>query len=88
MVNNPENGRIEELGSISDSEPEQLLINISEKDRLELALKVLKACLLLGVFVGLARIFWPEPGRELLDIAKTILPSIVTLVLGYYFGQK
>lgn len=29
----------------------------------------------------------PERGKEILDTAKTIIPPIITLVLGYYFGQ-
>ena len=30
----------------------------------------------------------PNPGEKIFDAAKTIIPPIVTLVLGYYFGQE
>lgn len=71
---------------------------VNEKDRLSFAKNVLFCLfiLVLVVFVCSYNFIENNPGRgditqvvnTILDITKTAVPSIVTLVLGFYFGKK
>ena len=70
--------------------------DLNEGDRLKFAKQIL--FFLLVVFVFLASyclINYSSENKELvaiidtiLDITKTVVPSTVTLVLGFYFGKK
>lgn len=71
---------------------------VSQRDVLRFAKEILCGLLLLVVFVfGTSYASaWLEPSNDtltnvvntILDITKTAVPSIVTLVLGFYFGRK
>ncbi|EOV0146988.1 hypothetical protein ACOIXN_004451 [Vibrio vulnificus] len=71
---------------------------VNEKDRLGFAKGVLFCLFILVAIVFTCSYNFVEqnPGREdvaqvvntILDITKTAVPSIVTLVLGFYFGKK
>ena len=61
---------------------------ITPRDRLLLAKWVLLANSILFFFSGLAMLVNPEHGAAIFDACKTILPPIVTLILGYYFGES
>lgn len=71
---------------------------IDETDRLNFAKNILWFLFLIVIFVFLASYlsvaFFPDNAKldavvnTILDITKTAVPSIVTLVLGFYFGRK
>ena len=71
---------------------------LDEGDRLEFAKQILFFLFLLVIFVFLASyclVNYGSDNKELvsiintiLDITKTVVPSTVTLVLGFYFGRK
>ena len=71
---------------------------LGETDRLKFAKQILLFLFLLVIFVFLSSyllINYGSGNKELvsiintiLDITKTVVPATVTLVLGFYFGQK
>lgn len=85
------------LASYEDSESGDIA-QVNAKDRLGFAKAVLLCLFILVVIVFTCSYNFVEqnPEREdllnivnsILDITKTAVPSIVTLVLGFYFGRK
>lgn len=81
-----------------DLASENFLRDIDEVDRLGFAKMVLLFLFLLVVLVFLCSYLsaYLAPGNEkltgvvssILDMTKVAIPSIVTLVLGFYFGKK
>ena len=73
-------------------------LGLGEIDRLEFAKQILLFLFLLVIFVFLASYALVNYGAEnkelvsivntILDVTKTVVPSTVTLVLGFYFGKK
>ena len=61
-----------------------------ETERLYFAAVVLTA-LAIVFLESMAMYYWAptgsEVGKEIFDTCKTVIPSIVTLVIGYYFGR-
>jgi len=63
--------------------------DVSDKDIFQLAKKILIWCAILYIIVATARIFFENKGTiEVWDYTKVVLNSIVSLVLGLYFGSK
>ncbi len=63
--------------------------DVSDKDIFQLAKKILIWCAILYIIVATARIFFETKGTiEVWDYTKVVLNSIVSLVLGLYFGSK
>jgi hypothetical protein len=59
--------------------------NITPKDRLKFAKTILFFLMImccLGAITELLR-----PGNNVFEACRTILPSMATLVIGYYFGK-
>lgn len=74
-----------EVGSASELGPK-------DRARLRLAGRVLLA-LLLTVGVALAALLWGpldrhEDAKEFFSFVKTIVPPLITLVLGFYFNSQ
>ena len=77
--------------------PEEDIVALPEEDRLKFAKQILFFLLLFSLFVVLisyVAIAWDNTNKELvalvdtvLDVTKTVVPSTVTLVLGFYFGK-
>lgn len=61
---------------------------VSPLDKFKLAKLILIFATLLYVLAAIAYILIPEGTREIWDHAKVLLNSIVTLVIGFYFGSK
>jgi hypothetical protein len=61
--------------------------NVSPLEKFKFAKWILLGCALIFFASGYAAIFYPT-GVPIFDACKTILPSIVTLVIGYYFGES
>ncbi len=63
--------------------------DISPKDKLKFAQRVLMAIFILAVLAGIARIWASNPaGSDIFNAATTLLLPVVTLVLGFYFGRS
>ena len=63
--------------------------DISPKDKLKFAQRVLLAIFILAVLAGIARITAGEQaGSDIFNAATTLLLPVVTLVLGFYFGRN
>ncbi|EPH6582561.1 hypothetical protein ACS0KT_000697 [Vibrio cholerae] len=92
-----EESKTVDISGFEDSETGDVT-QVSEKDRLSFAKSVLLCLFILVVIVFISSYNFVEsnPGRQdivsvvnsILDITKTAVPSIVTLVLGFYFGRK
>jgi hypothetical protein len=77
--------------------PEEDIVALPEGDRLKFAKQILFFLLAFSLFVVLisyVAIAWDNTNKELvalvdtvLDVTKTVVPSTVTLVLGFYFGK-
>ena len=71
---------------------------LGEGDRLKFAKQILFFLFLLVIFVFLSSYYFIKHNPDntelvsvidtVLDITKTVVPSTVTLVLGFYFGKK
>lgn len=62
--------------------------DITPKDLLRFANRILLT--IAGVFVmgGVSYIVWPVSGAVIFEACKTILPSFATFIIGYYFGKS
>ena len=60
--------------------------DITPRDLLKFARQVLLAVYLMFVFGCIAE--FVKPGNSIFEICKTTLPSVATLVIGYYFGSS
>lgn len=81
-------GSIKEFGEELSNPDIPVWQGITPKDRLLLAKWILLAAVILFFLSGLAFLLSPEHGAVIFDACKTILPPIVTLILGYYFGES
>lgn len=73
------------------------VVGIDEKDRMSFAKQILLFLFLFTIFIilGSYTAVFVDPENEklvdlvdtILDITKTVVPSTVTLVLGFYFGK-
>jgi hypothetical protein len=61
---------------------------ISDEKKMEFALWVLLGVFLLFVLSAIASVFSPQSGDKIFETSKTVLPPIVTLVLGYFFSRN
>lgn len=59
--------------------------DVTPRDLLKFARQILWYLALLFIFGCFAD--WLIPDRGIFDCCKTALPSIATLVIGYYFGK-
>ncbi len=63
--------------------------SLPESTKLKFASYILLILALMFVGAALSHVVCAtEESKEVFDTAKTILPAIVTLVIGYYFGNK
>ena len=68
-----------------------VLSDVSPTQKLDLAKKILTSVLILALASICIRAFSPadnEAAKDIFETAKTILPAIATLVIGYYFGKS
>jgi hypothetical protein len=78
-----------DLGEIAEKQNAGNKNDISPKDKLKFAQRVLLAIFMLAVLAGFARIWASDPaGTDIFDAATTLLLPVVTLVLGFYFGRN
>lgn len=78
---------IEESETSEENEEYPQMI-IDESKRFSLAKYVLIG---LGIvfLISMSFAFWqPESGLPIFEACKTIIPPIITLILGYYFSQR
>jgi hypothetical protein len=61
---------------------------ISEKEKFHAAKQILLGLAILYALSILAYLIRPEDGIELLDICKTALPPLATLILVFYFRES
>jgi hypothetical protein len=61
---------------------------IPDEKKMEFALWVLLGVFLLFVLSATASVFSPQSGDKIFETSKTVLPPIVTLVLGYFFSRN
>jgi len=59
--------------------------DVTPRDLLKFARQILGGLAILFVFGCFAE--WMLPYHGIIDLCKTVLPSIATLVIGYYFGK-
>lgn len=59
---------------------------VTPTDQFKFAKQLLFACASIFILSGLGACICPA-GVPIFDACKTILPPIVTLVIGYYFGE-
>ena len=59
---------------------------VSEKDILKLANRILFVLAVLFVFAGVTELY--AKGNALFETCKICLPSLASLVIGYYFGSS
>lgn len=75
----------------NDTRGEAITSDVTAKDLFELGKRILLAVLFLLVFVSGARIGYDDSlsgVKEVWEFSKVFLSSIVSLILGYYFGDK
>lgn len=86
------NDEIEEFGDEpSNSEDLKLVTSkVSEKDVFILAKVILLVCAIIYVVIALFKIYLNDAKgiSEVWEYSKVFLNSIISLVLGLYFGQK
>lgn len=63
-------------------------VNVTAFDKFRLAKLILIFSAILYVLAAVAYILIPEKTKEVWEHAKVVLNSIVTLVIGFYFGRK
>lgn len=63
-------------------------VDVTALDKFRLAKLILIFSAILYVLVIVAYIVLPEKAKEVWEHAKVVLNSIVTLVIGFYFGRK
>ena len=78
----------QERETSEDSEQYPRQITLDEEKRLRFAGQIL--LVLATIFIGsMLLAFWqPVNGDPIFEACKTAIPPIVTLILGFYFGQK
>ncbi len=82
-------GEIIDLGGIAEEQNAGNPTDISPKDKLKFAQRVLLAIFVLAILAGIARIWASDPaGSDIFNAATTLLLPVVTLVLGFYFGRN
>ena len=59
--------------------------NVTPKDRLKFAKTILFFLMVMCVLGGITELV--RPGNNVFEACRTILPSMATLVIGYYFGK-
>ncbi len=79
---------VKELGEEPNDSAAPQWQGVTPKDRLALAKWVLLVTAVIFFFSGMAVLINPAQGAAIFDACKTILPPIVTLILGYYFGES
>jgi hypothetical protein len=86
------NDEIEEFGEEPpDSEDLKLVTSkVSEKDVFILAKVILLVCAIIYIIIALLKIYLNDAKgiSEVWEYSKVFLNSIISLVLGLYFGQK
>ena len=60
---------------------------IDEQDRLNFAKNILCGLAFIFCLAIVVAIWYPNSGDKIFDKCVNIIPSIVTLILGYYFGK-
>lgn len=60
--------------------------DVTPRDLLQFARQILISISIIFIISWFADLFIPS--RGIFDCCKTILPSIATLVIGYYFGKN
>ena len=71
---------------ILDEMPGVISEDITPRDMLKLAKSILLMSAILFILGGIAELIKPNCG--IFESCKTILPPIVTLVIGFYFGKS
>jgi hypothetical protein len=62
---------------------------VTDKDILNLGKVVLAVCAIIFVIIAVVRIIFPtEETKEVWDFSKVALNSIVSVIIGLYFGKK
>lgn len=61
---------------------------ISQKEKFHAAKQILLGLAILYILTILAFLMRPEAGQDLLDICKTALPPLATLILVFYFRES
>lgn len=61
---------------------------VTEQDKLLAAKQILFGLAFLFFITIIAYLFRPEQGAVLLDICKTSLPPLATLIIAFYFNNK
>ena len=78
-----------DLGGIAEEQNAGNPTDISPKDKLKFAQRVLLAIFILAILAGIARIWASDSaGSDIFNAATTLLLPVVTLVLGFYFGRN
>lgn len=67
---------------------ENLTGNIDERDRLHAAKQILCGLAVLYLITAGLFIYNPNQGNVLLEICKTVLPPLATLIIAFYFKDK
>lgn len=62
--------------------------SITELDKLLAAKQILCGIAFIYIFTVFAFLIYPESGNILLEICKTVLPPLATLIIAFYFKDK
>lgn len=61
---------------------------VTSKDILKAALRILFWIAVIFIFAMSLAAIEPQPGCEILDTAKTVLPPLAALIIAFYFNNK
>lgn len=61
---------------------------INGKEKLSFAKYVLASLMFVFILASLSYLLVPNEGKIIFELTSHIVPPIVTLVLGYYFGKS
>jgi hypothetical protein len=72
-----------------DLDPKVVIGDVTPKDLLKLANKILLAAAGIYLIIAILYIILMKDGvKEVWDYSKVLLNSIVSLVIGFYFGKR
>jgi hypothetical protein len=72
-----------------DSSPLIKESKVTDKDILKLGKAILAVCAIIFIIIVVIRIIFPtEETKEVWDFSKVALNSIVSVIIGLYFGNK